>query len=138
MAANKLGTKRHCQSCDGKFYDLNKTPIVCPGCGATFDPEVLLKSRRTKPVAAAPVKSEQPDPETVTEDADLDSNIDADDDAIETDGEVLNDDDDLIIVGADGNDDEDANTNEDMPIEDNLDAVDGDDIDDIEGENEDE
>jgi len=136
MAANKLGTKRHCQSCDGKFYDLNKTPIVCPSCGTTFDPEVLLKSRRTKPVAAAPVKSEQPEPETVTEDADLDSNIDADDDAIENDDEVLNDDDDLIIVGADGGDEEEGGANEDIPLEDNLDAVDSDD--DIEGESDDE
>ena len=136
MAANKLGTKRHCQSCDGKFYDLNKTPIVCPSCGTTFDPEVLLKSRRTKPVAAAPVKSEQPEPETVTEDADLDSNIDADDAAIENDDEVLNDDDDLIIVGADGGDEEEGGANEDMPLEDNLDAVDSDD--DIEGESDDE
>ena len=87
-------------------------------------------------MAAAPVKSEQPEPETVTEDADLDSNIDADDAAIENDDEVLNDDDDLIIVGADGGNEEEGGANEDMPLEDNLDAVDSDD--DIEGESDDE
>ena len=48
---------------------------------------------------------------------------------------MLNDDDDLI-VGADGGDEEEGGANEDMPLEDNLDAVDSDD--DIEGESDDE
>jgi uncharacterized protein (TIGR02300 family) len=32
----ELGTKRVCGSCTGKFYDLNKQPIVCPTCGTVF------------------------------------------------------------------------------------------------------
>ena len=30
------GTKRVCQSCGSKFYDLNRTPITCPICHAIF------------------------------------------------------------------------------------------------------
>jgi uncharacterized protein (TIGR02300 family) len=31
------GTKRVCQSCDTRFYDLSRDPIVCPSCGAHFE-----------------------------------------------------------------------------------------------------
>jgi uncharacterized protein (TIGR02300 family) len=34
----ELGTKRRCTSCDTKFFDLNKDPIVCPKCMAVFVP----------------------------------------------------------------------------------------------------
>jgi uncharacterized protein (TIGR02300 family) len=30
------GTKRTCQSCSGRFYDLNHDPIVCPLCSTPF------------------------------------------------------------------------------------------------------
>jgi uncharacterized protein (TIGR02300 family) len=30
------GTKRTCQSCDERFYDLTVTPITCPHCGAGY------------------------------------------------------------------------------------------------------
>jgi len=30
------GTKRTCQSCGARFYDLNRDPIVCPVCGAEY------------------------------------------------------------------------------------------------------
>jgi uncharacterized protein (TIGR02300 family) len=30
------GTKRVCQSCGNKFYDLNRDPITCPICNALF------------------------------------------------------------------------------------------------------
>jgi uncharacterized protein (TIGR02300 family) len=28
-----LGLKRTCGACDAKFYDLEKSPIICPKCG---------------------------------------------------------------------------------------------------------
>jgi uncharacterized protein (TIGR02300 family) len=31
------GTKRACQACDTRFYDLSRDPIVCPSCGAHFE-----------------------------------------------------------------------------------------------------
>ncbi len=51
MAKPEWGVKRLCQSCATKFYDLGRSPIACPQCGARFDPEALLKSRRSRPTA---------------------------------------------------------------------------------------
>jgi hypothetical protein len=34
------GTKRVCQACEVRFYDLLREPIVCPACGAVHTPEV--------------------------------------------------------------------------------------------------
>jgi uncharacterized protein (TIGR02300 family) len=34
----ELGTKRLCDNCNSKFYDLNKQPIVCPTCATVFVP----------------------------------------------------------------------------------------------------
>ena len=48
LANPELGTKRVCQSCEVRFYDLKRDPIICPGCGAEFDPEVVLRSRRNR------------------------------------------------------------------------------------------
>jgi uncharacterized protein (TIGR02300 family) len=36
VAKPDLGTKRLCASCGAKFYDLAKTPIVCPKCETVF------------------------------------------------------------------------------------------------------
>ena len=30
------GTKRVCQACETRFYDLTRSPIVCPSCGAKY------------------------------------------------------------------------------------------------------
>ncbi|MGH6770485.1 MAG: TIGR02300 family protein, partial [Xanthobacteraceae bacterium] len=37
MAKPELGTKRLCGNCSAKFYDLSKTPIVCPKCHTAMD-----------------------------------------------------------------------------------------------------
>ena len=60
MAKPEWGVKRVCQSCAAKFYDLNRSPITCPKCAAPFDPEALLKSRRSRP--APPAKVAMPEP----------------------------------------------------------------------------
>jgi uncharacterized protein (TIGR02300 family) len=36
VAKPELGTKRQCQNCGAKFFDLNKHRIVCPKCGTVF------------------------------------------------------------------------------------------------------
>ena len=36
MTKPELGTKRLCAGCNAKFYDLLKSPIVCPTCEAVF------------------------------------------------------------------------------------------------------
>ena len=58
MAKPEWGTKRTCQNCGARFYDLMHDPIVCPLCHATFDPDRQPRTRRTgaaartEPVAA--------------------------------------------------------------------------------------
>jgi len=47
------GTKRTCQSCAARFYDLNKSPIKCPKCGRDHDREDFVKVRRGRGAAAA-------------------------------------------------------------------------------------
>jgi uncharacterized protein (TIGR02300 family) len=41
------GTKRTCQACEVRFYDLARDPIVCPMCGAHHapSPEPVLQAR---------------------------------------------------------------------------------------------
>ncbi len=60
MAKPEWGSKRICQSCATKYYDLGRSPIVCPKCDTVFQPVTLLKSRRNRPPAAA--KSQRPAP----------------------------------------------------------------------------
>ncbi|MCS6780865.1 MAG: TIGR02300 family protein [Geminicoccaceae bacterium] len=59
MAKPEWGTKRVCLSCGAKFYDLMRSPILCPACGAEFDVEAAGRARRARPAA-------RPLPETET------------------------------------------------------------------------
>ncbi|MDR3151752.1 MAG: TIGR02300 family protein [Holosporaceae bacterium] len=47
MNRKDWGIKRVCHSCSARFYDFNKSPIICPACGAAFDLEYQYK-RKTK------------------------------------------------------------------------------------------
>ncbi len=63
MAKPEWGRKRMCHACGALFYDLQRAPILCPKCGVEFDPEAILKSRRSRvPLAEekAPVKPPAP------------------------------------------------------------------------------
>jgi uncharacterized protein (TIGR02300 family) len=51
VAKPELGTKRLCTNCGAKFYDLNKTPIVCPKCDTTM--EIVAATTRARPEAQA-------------------------------------------------------------------------------------
>ena len=51
MAKPEWGAKHTCQHCGAKYYDLQRSPVVCPKCGTEFNPDALLRSRRSKPVA---------------------------------------------------------------------------------------
>ena len=46
MSKKEWGIKRICPSCGIKYYDFNKSPIMCPDCNFEFDPDLLLKSRK--------------------------------------------------------------------------------------------
>jgi uncharacterized protein (TIGR02300 family) len=53
VAKSEWGTKRICQNCGTKFYDLQREHIVCPKCQTEYDPEAFLKTRRSRPAAVA-------------------------------------------------------------------------------------
>lgn len=53
MAKPDLGTKRLCGNCGAKFYDLSKTPIVCPKCDTVFVVTPVSSRAKPEPVAAA-------------------------------------------------------------------------------------
>lgn len=40
------GHKRTCLSCQARFYDMRKSPIVCPHCQAVFEPYAASRGRR--------------------------------------------------------------------------------------------
>lgn len=50
MSKPELGTKRLCAGCAAKFYDLHKTPIVCPTCEAVFVPPKPAPARGRRPL----------------------------------------------------------------------------------------
>ena len=46
------GTKRTCQACEVRFYDLARSPIVCPACGAHFTPAAAPVVHTSAPPAS--------------------------------------------------------------------------------------
>ncbi len=92
MAKPELGLKRICPNCGTKYYDLNRSPVLCPKCGAPFDSTMALKAR-----AAAEDDEELDDEEVagVTEFVSLDDVV-----AEETEADVADiEDPDLEDVG---------------------------------------
>ena len=58
----RLGTKRQCQACGAKFYDLGKRPVVCSRCGAEVDLARLAKTQKPEPEPEPEPKPETPPP----------------------------------------------------------------------------
>jgi len=104
MAKADLGTKRACLACGMRFYDFSRSPIICPGCGAEFDPENIIKSRKGRPAAKTTSRADV--------DATDDDQIEDDDDADELTDAVVDDDGDDDI---DFDDDDDVDVDDDGP-----------------------
>ena len=68
MAKSELGTKRVCVACGTRFYDLSKTPAVCPKCG-TEQPVEQPRPRRSGGNVVEDKRPKKPVP--VAEDADV-------------------------------------------------------------------
>lgn len=102
------GTKRTCQSCAAHFYDMRKDTIVCPKCGATYDPEAVLKSRRGRVVEKlTPVKPVEPEPVEAEEETETeDIGAAEEEEVIEDTSELGEDDEDVSEVIEGGVDDE--------------------------------
>ena len=107
MAKAELGMKLTCESCGARFYDLNKTPGICPKCGAANARPVIFKASRRpaedRERAPAPAKVAPP---PVNNEEDADAEVVADDDDDDEDEAVIEDTSDL------GEDDE-----VDVPVE---------------------
>ena len=72
MGKIERGIKRICQECGALYYDLEKDPIICPKCGAEFDPEAILKSRRTRPLVPDNKENQKAEDEEPDNSEDLD------------------------------------------------------------------
>ncbi len=113
MTEIELGVKRRCISCSTKFYDFLRSPIMCPNCGAEFDPEQLLKSRKgrvsSKSTVAEVAKNKNDEAEfeddALLEDEDLETDLEnAEDDGLPSD------EDSFIPVDGEDRDEETATT----------------------------
>ncbi len=114
MVDPKFGTKRLCEACGGKFYDLNKIPVVCPLCGHSFDPNSASASiAPVVEVAPAQDQPETDEDEAPKEDNEisLDDIAEEDDDGSDDEldefdgGAVLDADDDDLLEDDAGDDD---------------------------------
>ena len=87
---------------------LAEISIICPGCGAEFDPENIIKSRKGRPKFSLAAKTTSRDNVDATDD----DQIEDDDDADELTDAVVdeNDDDDI-----DFDDDDDVDVDDDGP-----------------------
>ena len=99
--AEPRGLKRICMGCGMRFYDLNKRPIICPGCKAEFMIEVKTKGRKTRiandevvvaKVAVVEVAKETEEIEVVAGEEDVVSLEDVDEDDDDDDDLALDDD----------------------------------------------
>jgi uncharacterized protein (TIGR02300 family) len=113
MAKPEWGVKRICSACGTKYYDLNNSPIICPSCNTEFDPDVYLKSRKGKRLS----------PKVVVDNNDDISNLD--DMEVETDEEVVSDDDPILEINKD---DKNEDNEGDIAINDDISFIEDTDV----------
>ena len=117
MAKPEWGRKRTCQVCGKKFYDLNKSPIICPSCGAEFDPNDYLKTKKGKSVSSKTL---------VENDNDLTKDIEnIDDIEVDPDGEVVSDDDPLLEINKE---DQNVIADDEIDMDEDISFIDDDEI----------
>ena len=117
MTNPKWGKKRICLACNTKYYDFNKSPIICPSCGTEFDPDTNLKSRKSKSLLTKVVPENN---QNMSEEL---SNID--DDETDTNEEVVTDDDPLLEIN---NQDQSKESEVEINIDDDISFIDEDEI----------
>ena len=117
MANPEWGKKRICLACNTKYYDFNKSPIICPSCGTEFDPDTYLKSRKGKSLLTKVVPE---DNRNLSEEM---SNID--DVETDTNEEVVTDDDPLLEINKQ---DQSKVSEGEINIDDNISFIDEDEI----------
>jgi len=108
VAKPELGIKRLCASCGAKFYDLNKSPIVCPKCSTVYEvtlPRAKSDGPRSVVVPVVEAEPEAAEVETVPlEEADAETtgraktDVPESVDDIETDETIEDEDDDSTFI----------------------------------------
>ena len=88
----KWGKKRTCLSCGAHFYDMLRSPIICPKCETELQPVVSGRGSRAK--AAVPVPAPEKAQPLVEEKEKLDLLVDEDDVPDDSGIGILDDDDD--------------------------------------------
>lgn len=95
------GTKRSCTTCGARFYDMQKTPIICPKCGAENEKDAA-KPKRAAATKVAKEPARKPVAKVIPEDIDedlLDTDDDTDDaDLMEDASDLGEDDEDMAEV----------------------------------------
>ena len=86
MSKPEWGIKRVCPSCSIKYYDFNKSPIICPKCEFEFDPDLLLKSRKGRSIA------------TKTEVNEVSSDVQKEEETLENDINSIENDEDILEI----------------------------------------
>ena len=125
MGKIERGIKRICQECGALYYDLEKDPIICPKCGAEFDPEAILKSRRTRPLVPDNQEKQEVEDEETDNSEDLDeveTTIEDDEDGVV--GDIL------PAVEVDGDDEASVVSNDEDILDSEAVLDNGDDLDD--------
>ena len=117
MANTEWGKKRICLACNTKYYDFNKSPIICPSCGTEFDPGINLKNRKGKSLLTKVVTENN---ENMSEEI---SNIDHDE--TDTNEEVVTDDDPLLEINKQ---DQSKDSEVEINIDDDISFIDEDEI----------
>ena len=94
------GTKRTCQNseCGSRFYDLNRTPIACPICGAAYvvgaEPAAIVIVQPEEKTPSKPKKKEFAEPEANEDETAKEDTLDE----VEADKTVDDTDDETVLV----------------------------------------
>ena len=84
MAKAELGKKRVCLSCNMRFYDFDRSPIICPGCGTEFDPQRNTKIQKgPRTPQANPIVNESIDEVDKVTEVDAGDDMDFDEDDVD-------------------------------------------------------
>ena len=126
MAKPEWGTKRLCQSCGERFYDLKRNPITCPNCEAVHAGDRVAKPRRAPVPVAAPEKKLEDINDTPVAAEDTEEVVvssDSETDGVNENNIVIDDkgvDDNLIEDTLEGDNDDIAVVNESVEKEETI------------------
>lgn len=94
MTRADRGMKRRCGSCGAPFYDMGRSPIICPKCHVEYAAGPRLPSRAQRPAL--------PKDDVVLAEA-AEAEVFEEDEVLSRDG----DDEDTLLGGEDGDEDQD-------------------------------